>query len=517
VKLSINPAGIVKDINAAELGMEAWNDGDNVLFRNGFAVSPPGWASAVGTTLFRPLWILPFYTPVSFYWLYVGNNDAEDAGGVGVTDGTTHWDITPAGGLSVMKAGDITGGVLNSVAFINNGIDPPQYWDSQILNPMVELPGWPVAQVCKAMRAFKYHLIAMNISDGTGDYPELVAWSSAADPGQIPQTWVPDPANDAGNFTIAATTGGVVDGLSLRDQFIVYKQHSTTVMQYIAGQFVFSNRAAFATSGILARNCAQELYGAHYVITDGDIIKHNGQEVTSLIDQKLKTHMFDQIDPESYPGSFMAASHADKEIWCCFPKAGHTYSDTAMVYDINSGGWGLSELPDVPFMARGIINNQTAPVDYEGQTDSYDTIEGRYNQRRFNPTSDILVMAQPADKTFLAHGGFTRSGELVKLFMAMYSKDFGEAQRIKLITAIWPHVEAERADPNGAYYLRAGYQFDLADSIAWSDKIAITGAQFNKADFLVSGRYISFELSGDQANVWRLNSLDIDYELQGMW
>ncbi|GAG28067.1 unnamed protein product, partial [marine sediment metagenome] len=259
------------------------NGGDNVLFPNGFSAAAPGWEAAGGNTLFKALWLLPFQTLETFYWIYVGTDDAGTTGGIGLTDGTTHWDITPAV-WAATPAGSITGGVLNGVPFINNGIDIPVFWDLVPTNVMTTLPGWPAAQRCQAMRAFKYHLIAMNMTDAGGDFPDVVAWSDAANPGQIPATWIADPSNQAGSFSIAATPGGVVDGLALRDQFMVYKQHSTAIMQYIAGQFVFSNRKAFVTSGILARNCAAEMYGAHYVITDGDIIQHNGQEVKSLID-----------------------------------------------------------------------------------------------------------------------------------------------------------------------------------------------------------------------------------------
>ncbi|GAF85952.1 unnamed protein product, partial [marine sediment metagenome] len=66
-------------------------------------------------------------------------------------------------------------------------------------------------------------------------------------------------------------------------------------------------------------------------------------------------------------------------------------------------------------------------------------------------------------------------------------------------------------------YVRCGYQLELSDDITWVPRVQIFGADRNKADFLVSGRYISLELEGDQANPWRLNSIDLEYRLQGRW
>ena len=517
MKITIKPKGVIEDIHAAELGFDNWNQCTNVLFPNGFASSAPGWADAVGGCLFRPLWLLPVFTPTVYYWIYVGNDAGNTVGGIGVTDGVNHFDITPAGGIVALTAGEITGGNLNGIPVINWGTAPPVFWDLNTGNICTDLPGWPVGQLAAAMRPFKYHLIAMNISDGTGDFPDLVAWSNAAVPGAIPTEWASTPDNDAGNFSLAQASGEVVDGGAIRDQFIVYKNHSTFIMQFIAGQFVFSQRGAFVTSGILARNCWAEMYGSHYVITDGDVIRHNGQEVQSLIDGRMRDYMFNQIDPDTYQTSFIVSSHSTKEVWCCFPKTGHPNPDTALVYDVRSDSWGNTDLPEIPFIARGILNEPGVTFDWDSLTNTWDENFSAWNQRQFNPTTDLLVMADQAGTRMLAHGGFNRDGAAVPVFLSMDSKDFGEPQRLKLVTAVWNQIQADRTDPDGRYFIRVGWQAETADSVTWLPRQPINAHQFNKADFLVSGRFISIEITGDQTKSWRLNSMDIDYRLQGLW
>lgn len=521
MKQSIRPSGVVKDIHPAELGFEVWDDVTNVIFPNGFAAAAPGWLDSAGALLCKPLWLLPVYTlQAEFFWIYCGNNTAQTAGVIAVTDGTVHTDITPVGGIPVTAAGDWTGGVLNSIPVLNYGAGDPLTWDTQIGNPCTTIPGWPVGQIVAALRPFKYHLIGMNVRDdgSTNSFPELVIWSSAANPGQLPDSWVPLPANEAGNFTIAATTGEILDGGQMRDQFIVYKQHSTTVMQYIAGQFVFSNRKAFVTSGILARNCWQELYGVHYVLTDGDLLQHNGVEVKSLIDSKVRDFIFNQIDPETFTSCYLAASHSTKQLYIAFPKSGHLHPDTFVVMDINTGVFGIMDVPEMAYMTRGILNDPGIDHSWNANPDTWDTAPDTWNQRRFNPTTDIMVMADFDNEKLLAHSGFLREGEPVPIALEMSVKDFGEAQRIKLVKSVWPNAEAASQTEGRVLLVRVGSQPDAGAPIAWSSSVPITvGQERPKADFLVAGRYISISIAGNQDAAWRLNSIDIDYELQGHW
>ena len=521
MKQSIRPRGIVKDIHPAELGFDVWDAGSNVIFPNGFAAAAPGWIDSAPGLLARPLWLLPVYTTQNqFFWIYCGNNTAASAGFIGVTDGTSHFDITPAGGIPVTAAGDWTGGVLNGIPVMNHGKGDPLTWDLQTGNPCTSIPNWPAGQIVAAMRPFKYHLVGMNVIDdgSAGFFPELVIWSSAANPGSLPDSWVPDPANEAGNFTISETTGEIIDGGQLRDQFMVYKQHSSTVMAYIAGQFVFSNRKAFVTSGILARNCWQELYGVHYVMTDGDVIKHNAVEVESLVDARIRDFIFTQIDPATFSGCYLATSHASKQLYIAFPKSGHIHADTFIVLDINTGSFGIMDVPEMAYMTRGILNDPGIDSTWDGQARIWNDAQNSWNQRAFNPTSDILVMADYDNEKILAHAGFLREGAAVPIFLELTSKDFGEAQRLKLVSAIWPNATGNSQTVGRTLDIRVGSQDHAGAPIAWSTTVPIAvGEERPKADFLVSGRLISLSVAGNQDAAWRINSIDIDYDLQGNW
>ncbi len=515
MKVSINPAGFNHDIAAAELPADVWNFGANVLFNNGFPTAAPGWREGTTEPLGLPLYLLSVFTGPAYFWMYCGNTPDETAGFIAVTDGETHFDITPAGGIPATESDDWTGGILNGVPVLNYGKGDPVFWSVDTAQVCEPLPGWPAGTTCKALRPFKYHLIAMNIDDTEGQFPDLVLWSSAADPGNIPSEWVPTPENEAGSFTVSTTSGGIVDGGEMRDQFMVYKSGSSTVMQYIAGQFVFSNRKAFVTSGILARNCWAEMYGQHYVVTDGDVIRHNGQEVISLIDGTNREYLFQQLDPDYFRSTHVVLSHSNKQLWINWPKSGHEFCDTALVLDLISSKWGLIDYDEeVAFMARGILNNPSSSNAFDDRTDEFDQAPDQYNSSRYNPTSDVLVWCEYAQAAFLVIEGWTRRLQPVPVLLQLLSKDFGEAQTMKTITGVTvagnKNVQNEQS-----LRVRIGTQLNLADSIQWTAAQPLE--QYQRANFMASGRYISLEFTAQQTEEWELIHTNIDYQLQGQW
>lgn len=515
-KITINPIGFNHDIAAAELGPDVWNFGANVVFENGFATGAPGWAEVAPGMLCKPLYMLPVFTGLSYWWIYCGNNVGETGGFVGVTDGVDHYDITPAAGLQITAAGDWTGDILNGVPVLNSRFDEPFFWDTEPLNICQPLPAWPANTRAGALRAFKYHLIAMNITDSTGDYPDLVIWSDAADPGSLPDSWAPLPENQAGNFTISTGQGGLVDGGQLRDEFMLYKTGTTTIMHYVAGQFVFSNRKAFVTTGILARNCWAEMFGQHYLLTDGDFVRHNGQQVTSLIDGVNKNFIFDQIDSENYTSSHICASHTKGSIWINFPKSGHVHPDTALVFDLNTHVYGLVDFDDeISFMTRGIFNKADASNDFDDRLDTFDQAGDRFNSSLLNPTHDLLAFCRYEPQKILVLEGYLREGQPVAVLMQLLSKDFGLPQQLKLVTAVWPASREGGDQDAGIFAVRVGTQLTLDDPIKWSALTAV--GQYQKAPFLQSGRYISLEYFAVATADWQLTSTDVDFERQGQW
>jgi len=508
---TITPRGFIKDLEPAETGPGVYNEAQNVIFNDGFASSAPGWAETPGTMLCKPLWLLPFTDGTTYYWLYAGNNDAETAGVIGVTDGVTHWDITHAGGVSVTSAGDWTGGVLNGVPVLNNPSDDPMWWDGNTSNAVTTLTDWPASTKCKALRPFKYHLIAMNITQSGTEYPDWILHSDAADPGVIPASWTAGPSTQAGSFSISTVTGGIIDGAELRDLFVVYKQGSNAIIQYTGSRFFFSTRRVFVSTGMLNTNCAQELHGKHYMITDGDIVRHNGQEVISLVDGQLRNWVFDQLNSD-YSAAHVAVSHSNKQVWFNFPSDGSTYCDLSLVWDINSESMGVVSYSAFSYMARGVLGDLSLNS-WTDQTTTWASNTDSWDQARFNASRDTLVFARYTEKELNYLSGYLRDGVESACKLQLLSKDLDNPTEYKTVDRIYINGEGGSFDLNEVITGRIGSQEAPNDSISWSPTLSLY--RDKSLAYGVSGRYISLELNMRQQGAWRINSIDLHYQVSG--
>ena len=110
-----------------------------------------------------------------------------------------------------------------------------------------------------------------------------------------------------------------MDGLQLRDTMIIYKRDYTWLMQWIGGQFVHNFREKFQFGGI-SNQCVAEFYGQHLVFTsDRDIVLHDGQNARSLIGNKLKLSLANEVDSTYAANSFVVEDYLNEEIWVCYP------------------------------------------------------------------------------------------------------------------------------------------------------------------------------------------------------
>ena len=119
-------------------------------------------------------------------------------------------------------------------------------------------------------------LVALNITRSGTNKPRLVAWSQSSDIGALPTTWTSSSTNDAGEVDLAEAYSPIVDGLPLRDSFIIYTQDSTHRMDYVGGDSVMRFQKIMGMSGLLTTNCAVEFDGWHFAVTGSDVIIHDG-------------------------------------------------------------------------------------------------------------------------------------------------------------------------------------------------------------------------------------------------
>lgn len=500
--------GIVLDQPPEEAPMSNWTAGENVAFRDGYTYRVGGYdryASPLPTP--TPLFAMGVIIGPDAYWIYATTNK------VYVTNGVTHWDITPVGGLLNTEPGEWSGCLLNGLPCLNNGRNPPMYWNLNTATKCATLPGWPAGALCKALRATKYHLIALFITESGVEFPNQVWWSSGAQAGSLPAEWTPSASNDAGDVICGDTPGAILDGLALRDVFIVYKQFATYIMQYVAGQYVFTTRKLFLNSGIQALNCVVEDNGFHYVFTGTDVIRHDGQNFESLVDQKVKRTLVQSVNPAKKQICQVTSRFLNRQIWVLIPEANNLWLNKAYVIDTENGDVGIRLVPQISGAWRGVVSAAGDGNSWDADSNSWDSDLTFWDQQSFNPTQDSILMTDPVNsRLYSVDTSELADGAPVPSYVERLGAQLGDFVKHKVVTGIVPRIEGT---PGDVLTFRLGGQSYFDQPISWGDPVPFVIGQSIAVSSIVEGRLLSLRIEGNTAGTWKLYKYAVKYAEQG--
>jgi hypothetical protein len=355
--------GFVQDVAEYDAPPESFNEVRNARFNSIGAVAFSGHRSVLSPAPINPLWLRVF-PPVDFpRWVYA---DLQD---VYVFD-DGHVNISRPGGYNGVINERWQGEVFSGVGIFNNTVDVPQMWAQfNSATALADLANWPANLRTKFLRPFKQYLIAGFLTENGNDHPFRVRWSHPADPGTVPVSWaIDDPAIDAGELELSETDDYIVDGKTLGEFFMVYKQKTGHAMYLTGNQRVFGQRTVLSSKGALTRDCVQNIKGGHFVMGLDDIYVHTGQKGSeeSLIEAKLRKWMYNQIDASNFFNCYTVDYRSEKEIWACFPEAGEIYPTLALVWNTVTGGIGVREIQQSPFIWSGPVDERTTDGDIWG-------------------------------------------------------------------------------------------------------------------------------------------------------
>jgi len=507
--------GIITDQHAHKLPSNAWTSGKNVRFENGEVKRVAGYDSlAAFPALAR--WTLPVQSGNDIYWLICADET------IYYWDGTSSIEI---GQVYGSDAALWNGGVFGGIAVFNNGIDDPQYWVPSS-DPVSTLTNWPTNWKARVIRPYKNLLIAMDMTIDGERYQTQYIWSDVADPGALPDWDLDTPSSSSGSDVLEETQGAIIDGEPLRDYFVVYKEDATFILQFIGGQFVITNRMVLKTRGILTQRCAKEAYGKHYVLSNGDIFVHDGQNAESIADGRIRREVFDNIDPDNYVNSYVAPNFINDEMWFCYPEIGNTYPNKAAIYNWKDKTWGFRDLPNASHIAYGVLPS-TESRTIDSLTFSIDSWTDSIDQRLYNPADRKNVMLAPDSEGLTPAADLTPSASLEPSegSSSLYSVDDGwefsgtaaecyvERRGLKPekgdgvfhLRAIYPRGEG------GEMTIRVGKQDSPSASVSWASTHTYTpGSTSDKVDTRVTGRYFAIEVRFPESGPGELQGIDFD-------
>jgi hypothetical protein len=511
---SVGAVGVIKDLSQHELPNNAWTDAKNIRFLDGYAYQFYGHGEVYNSPSFTPQYVMPCNVGGNRYWVYA---TASKIFCVTITGGVAvHTDITPASARSGVT-NKWTGTLLSGVPILNSGdtSNGPMYWSLNPANKFAELPNWPANTYCKSLRSFKNFLIALNVTKSGQNYPFMVKWSHPADPGALPVTWdQTDATKDAGEADLAEGYDPIVDGLQLRNSFMIYKQASCWRMDYIGGPYVFQFSKVLGTSGALNPNCVVEVDGFHVVLTGSDVIVHDGQSAQSVLDKQTRRYLFQNIDVDNPDKCFVFKNPFFNEVFVCYPSIGSSSCNMAMVWNYKDRTVSFREIPNINHAASGPVDNGLIG-NWAQDSAPWDSDLTLWNGPDFVPSTARAIMASANTKLYMMDSSASFDGVIPHAYIERRGLSFGAPETIKLVRGIRPRIVGNTGEK---VKLRVGWSNDdpYADP-TWGPVMEHVIGDTIANDCLVSGRYIAIRFETGTAYQWRLDSYDLDVETGGSW
>lgn len=514
--------GLNKDISDYRLKPEEWTDLLNMRFEGRKLSRLLGHQSTFGTPPVAPVHWFPIVTGAAHQWVWMSLAKAK------VWDGTNHVDITPgAGDFTTTRAADWQATMLGGIPIINNNTQRPHFWTLNPVDNFEVLPNWNANMLVKVIRALGPFLMYGNVTLSGDRFPHLVGWSHPAEPGTLPSSYDPDdPEKDAGQFELSDQEAGeILEMLPLKGRMYVYKEAASHVLSYIGGQNIWERKDFLTTAGILAARCAGITGDGqrHFVVTQDDIITHDGARGGTILEPRLKRWLFHNIDPVSYGTSFVFTNPRFKEMWFCYPENGAARPTRALIWNYEGAEAGRFFEADVPYTWGSAGTLETAGGDtWDSVIGSWDVQITQWSEVQRRRT---IVGYEPATKFYLMDEGNTRDGSSYNalarrtaLAVEGRTKD-GEPivdyKSKKLLTRCWIRAEGD------SFNARFGAQQRVPATVTYgpvfTDFFAFDPNEDLYVDPVIEGRAVTVEFSSTEPSEWSISGYTLEISPTGVF
>jgi len=467
---------------------------------------------------FFPAFMLFVDSSTGYYWIIAGD-DSVGTKCVYAYNYLNYYDIS-TGPYNGLIKDDWQGIMLSGVPIINHRDNFPQYWAPQsVASPLVDLPwdatkSWREADESAVIfRGHKQFMFALDLRSGLETIRDGVRWSAPADINSVPPTWDPLDTTNVAGFTTLGTDGGkIIDGLSMRDAFVVYREKSVAIFDYVGGQFVWQIRQLSTTAGLVSSNTIIEVNGFHYFIGDGDIYVNNGNEIVSAIHGRIREAFTGNYNAQFFYRSYVVRNDTFSEAWFCVPSATSEYPDLAYVFNWRDNTWSTRDIVANAYAGYGKRNVPT-PV-WEAQDVSWDLYNAPWGRTITTPLANALFAVTPPEGA--------NAGKFVELDSPnMYSFEIDSIiERISYtIEGIQSTTTINRLYPRmvgpGSVYIQLGSQEIPGAPIAWKERELFNPAVDRSLTTRTTGQFHCFRVESADDQPWEFGGFDIEYVMAG--
>jgi hypothetical protein len=370
-----------------------------------------------------------------------------------------------------------------------------------------------VNQQCKIIRSHKQFLFALGVTSGGTFYPEAVRWSTPADIGSVPESWDNlDPTNAAGLAPLGGEGGAIIDGLSLRDSFIIYREKGVTVFDFVGGSYVWQIRHLTTTFGCISPNCIAEVNGMHYFIGDGDIFTNDGNSIQSLLYGRIKDTFSTSFNPDTFSNSFVINNSIAKEIWFCIPGFGSNYPNIAYIYNWKEESWTIRDIPECTAGGYGSKGSDASDA-WDADSGTWDADVENWNSSGITPFNNTVMAVTPGPDSDVVQLDDLSNGSDVDFDFIIEREGYAidGITVAKTINRIYPHSQG-----TGVITVELGSHTYPGSDIEWKPSVDYTVETDRKVDIRSTGMLHSFRLSGTtKVGTFSISGIDLAYTITG--
>lgn len=553
--------GIVTDTNPYDLPINAFSDGNNVIFDEGRISRAPvfkqlfsaikstktwdafgsdTWSSggsvsyeaASGENSAASRFVGSYADVSSGETVFVADNNGTvrsyPEGNLQVVTPSTAilvtneepWTSCQVAGLSVLGRKDM-------VPYARNLSSDATYVEMSDSN-------WPTDTTAAILRSYNDFLIALNVTKGADDFPTMVKWSDIVPYGSavVDIDWdESSTTNSAGENVLGELKNPIRDGLPLGTQFVIYSSDQVWIMEYTGSSLVFNFRRLFPTGGIINTNCVTEVEGKHFVFGTDDIYVHDGSSKKSIADGKVRRRVFKTMDINKKNRCYVLHDSVANLIHFCYVSRQNEvnfpatqFCNKAAVYNYRSDTWSFMDLPNTAGGAEAsVVLNQTS---YPSVNDTYQSYNTDYVSFETS-TPKVPIMLGITDitngltesrvyATDLPTVGAVNLPASMETFKPAYVEragiDLDELQATlrgyKTIKSIFPQAEFEVTD--GSFFWQLGATDLPGGAIVYSTNFNYSPNSQYRIDSKVAGRYLAYKISTSNIENFRISGFDAE-------
>ena len=373
---------------------------------------------------------------------------------------------------------------------------------------------------CKSLRAFRSFLIALNVTKDGVNFPRVVKWSTEAATQTLPASWnETNSVVDAGEFELADTKGDILDGLQLRDSFMIYKEDAVYSMTFVGTPFIFSFRQLSPTIGAISKNCVVEFDGGHAIFGKGNFYVNDGQRIKPILPMKLKEYVFQSIDGQQINKCFVVADYGRTEILFCFTADGATTDEPnkAVVWNYITNTFTIRDIPDLAYIGYGNVGNPTRATTWATTTFTWASVTGPWTMS-YDLQDKVLLFADPTNtKLYRDNSGNKEDTDNMVSYIERSGLSLNEQGQpdqysVKRISAIYPKMSISGDNSINVYL---GTSMSTEEGITWGTPVTFNPNTQSKVSVRGTGKYYAVKFESDTDMDWELDGYALDIKNVG--